>query len=85
MRIEYAEYGTQAVDYYVNCFDRTMKILFKDITLKDIEEIEKQLDFYYYEWHDGDTNECCEEYMIDNLSKEYKNKIVAVIYEGEEE
>ena len=39
----------------------------------------------YYRWHDGETFMCCEEYILEEIPQSYKDKIVAVIYEEEEE
>ena len=77
--------GAFKVDYYVNCFERMLSIIFFNLNEEDIKEIEDSLDDNYCKWHDSDTSECCEEYMIDNLHTYYKNHIAAVIYGGEEE
>ena len=81
------EKGTKIARYYVECFDRELVLLLNDYNLedKDIGEIEMQLDKNYIEWHDDDRFECCEEYMIANLNDYYRNCIIAVIYEGDDE
>ena len=75
----------KSVDYWVNCFERSLTILFKDITEDDKIDIENELDKYYDKWQIDDLGYCCEEYMINNLSLEYRDKIVAIIYDNEEE
>lgn len=79
--------GTKLARYYVECFDRELILLLNDYNLedKDIGEIEMQLDKNYLEWHEDDRFECCEEYMIANLDDYYRNCIIAVIYENDEE
>lgn len=81
------EKGTKIARYYVECFDRELVLLLNDYNLedKDIGEIEMQLDKNYLEWHEDDRFECCEEYMIANLDDYYRNCIVAVIYENDDE
>lgn len=85
--IDIKNYGTKEVSYYVNCFDRELTILFNDkgLSNEDLKEIEKQLDTNYIKWHSINTDDCCEEYMICNLDTYYKNSIVAVIYDENEE
>ena len=78
-------YGTLMVDYYVNCFERELCIVFFNIDKNNYKDIMEQLDQNYTKWHEIDTCECCEEYMIDNLLPYYKNHIACVIYENEEE
>ena len=39
----------------------------------------------YYKWNEDFEGMCCEEYILEKLPKRYKNKIVALIYEEEEE
>jgi hypothetical protein len=77
-------YGTFMVDYYINCFDRWLRIVFFNLDKEDKKYIEEDLDLNYTKWHEIDTCECCEEYMIDNLLPYYKNHIACVIYENEE-
>ena len=73
--------NAKIVEFYVNCFERTMIIVFKDFNNFNESDIEDMLDELYYNWHDNDEGECCEEYMLERLSEEYKNNIVCVIYE----
>lgn len=82
--IDYETYGTKAAKYWVNCFDRELIILFNGLNDEDIKLIEKSLDESYINWQDL-VDVCCEEYMIDKLHPYYKNHIVAVIYDEEEE
>ena len=83
--------GTKIARYYVQCFDRDLVLLLNDynLTNKDIGEIEMQLDKLYMNWCDSENPEvcqqCCEEFMIDNLDTYYKNCIVAVVYESEDD
>lgn len=85
--IDFESYGTKQVSYYVNCFDRELTILFKDkdLTEQDLADIYTSLDYSYIDWHEINTDECCEEYMINKLDTYYKNSIVAVIYDNDEE
>lgn len=89
VEIEYEDYGTKAVDYYVGCFDRMLHILFTNVNDKDVEKIEQLLDDAYFKWNNAEDEdewwtECCEECMINSLG-DYKNNIVAVIYDRDEE
>lgn len=82
------EKGTKIARYWVNCFDRELVLLLNDYNLtdKDIGEIEMQLDKNYTDWFEEDNRfECCEEFMINNLDTYYKNCIVAVVYESEDD
>lgn len=83
--IDCETYGTILVDYWVNCFERSLKILFSDCDKEDIPKIEEQLENAYDIWQDDDRGYCCEEYMLMNLHAYYKNHIVAVIYGREDE
>jgi hypothetical protein len=87
VEIDYEPYGTIAIDYYVNCFDRMVTILFSGIDKEDTEKIEEQLEENYFKWHEVDDYYMygCEEYMIEHLHPYYKNHIVAVIYDNDEE
>lgn len=78
---------TKMVSYYVECFDRTLLLLLNDTQLseQDLADIYTALDYAYMDWCEIDTDECCEEYMINKLDKYYKNSIVAVIYVGDDE
>lgn len=79
--------GTKIARYYVQCFDRDLVLLLNDynLTNKDIGEIEMQLDKNYTDWCTNGVDDCCEEFMINNLDKYYRNCIVAVLYGGDEE
>ena len=79
--------GTMVARYWVNCFERELVLLLNNITLtkKDIEKIEIQLDKAYIKWLEINTDKCCEEFMINSLDKYYKNCIVAIIYDEENE
>lgn len=59
------------VEYYIFCFERMLKIYCPPDCTYTHEEITQALDNYYCEWHNSDTSECCEEYMMSRLEKEY--------------
>ena len=81
------EKGTKLARYFVECFDRELILLLNDYNLtdKDIGEIEMQLDKNYIDWCTNGVDDCCEEFMISNLDDYYRNCIIAVIYENDEE
>ena len=83
--IDCEEFGTKKAECYIECFERMFTILFKDITETEIELLESLMEKNYYRWHDGETFMCCEEYILEEIPQSYKDKIVAVIYEEEEE
>ena len=85
--IDCEQYGTIPVQFYVECFDRYMTILFKgyDITKDDIKRIEEDLEDAYLKWLDDAECQCCEEMMLDSINDYYKQYIVAVIYDNEDE
>lgn len=78
-------YKISQVDYWVNCFDRMLTILFHDLTEEELEIVDADLDKAYDKWQDDDMGYCCEEYMIENINPKYKSSIVAIIYDNEEE
>lgn len=77
----------RVAECYVECFERMLYVIFKDTTSGDINNIEKIMKNSYDEWASGDNgaliNICCEEYILSTLNA-YKDKIVAVIYEDDE-
>lgn len=79
--------NAKVVNFYVNCFNRTMTIIFRDFNNLDLSDITNILCDNYYDWQDDDKGYCCEEYILDNLPEDYKNNIMCVIYgeESEEE
>lgn len=83
--IDCVNYGTRKAEVYIGCFERMFTILFKDLNDIDIQLIENNMEENYYKWNEDFEGMCCEEYILDKLPKRYKNKIVAVIYEEEEE
>lgn len=83
--IEYKKYGTSKAECYIGCFERMLTILFRGVDDEDIEKIEDKMEQLYYNWSEDFEEMCCEEYILEKLPKTYKNKIVAVIYESEEE
>lgn len=83
--IECKQYGVRKTECYIGCFERMFTILFRNITDVDVQIIEKNMEDNYYKWNEDFEGMCCEEYILDKLPKRYKNKIVAVIYEEEDE
>ena len=83
--VECKQYGVRKAEVYIGCFERMFTILFKDSNDIDIQIIEDNMEKNYYKWNEDFEGMCCEEYILDKLPKRYKNKIVAVIYEEEEE
>ena len=83
--VECKQYGVRKAEVYIGCFERMFTILFKDSNDIDIQIIEDNMEKNYYKWNEDFEGMCCEEYLLDKLPKRYKNKIVAVIYEEEEE
>lgn len=81
------EKGTKLARFFIDCYDRELVLLLNDYNLEDedINKIEEQLEHNYLKWCDIDTWECCEEYMIANLDDYYRNCIIAVIYENDED
>ena len=83
--IDCENYGTRKAEVYIGCFERMFTILFRNLKDIDIQIIEENMEKNYYKWSEDFEGMCCEEYILDKLPKRYKNKIVAVIYEEEEE
>ena len=83
--IECEKYGIKKAQCWINCFDRMLTILFRDLEDEDIDEVEKIMEENYFKWNEDDNGMCCEEFILEKLPKRYKNKIVAVIYESEDE
>lgn len=82
------EINGKVAECYVECFDRMFYLVFKDVSGKDIQEIEHIMKNSYEEWASGDDlaiiDTPCEEYIKSTL-KTYKDKIIAVIYEDNDE
>ena len=77
--------NSKIVDYYVNCFERNMTLVFKDFEDFNHKEIFDTLEDRYFKWLEVEVgDDCCEEYILDNLPKIYKDNLVCVVY-GEEE
>lgn len=78
----------RVAECYVECFERMLYVIFKDITSGDIDNIENIMKDSYDEWASGDNENildiCCEEYILSTLNA-YKDKIVAVIYEDDKD
>lgn len=85
--IDFEEYGSLATQFYVECFDRYMTIIFKgfDLTKDDLKRIDEELEDAYYKWLDDAECQCCEETMINSINDYYKQYIVAVIYDNEDD
>jgi len=77
------------VDYWVNVFERMLTILFIDLTEEELEIIDADLNEAYFNWNNTEDKsiyqQCLEEYMINSINPKYKNNIVAIIYDNEEE
>lgn len=73
---------------WVNCFERMFRVIFNNVTSGDIQDIERIMEESYEEWAAGDNMEIvdipCEEYILSTLNA-YKNNIVAVIYDDEDD
>ena len=83
--IECKNYNTRKAEVYIGCFERMFTILFRNITDVDVQIIEDNMEKNYYNWNEDFEGMCCEEYILEKLPKRYKNKIVALVYEEEEE
>lgn len=83
--IECKQYGVRKAEVYIGCFERMFTILFKNITDVDVQIIEDNMEENYYKWNEDFEGMCCEEFILEKLPKRYKNKIVALIYDKEEE
>lgn len=75
----YPEDNCKVVNFYVECFDRWLVILFQNVTNADIVIIENQLEEIYQEWLDDAKCQCCEETMINELDSIYRNNILATM------
>ena len=84
VKIELRNNATVA-ECWINCFDRMLTVLFKDVSNDEINIIEDLMEKNYFKWHNGETPMCCEEYILEELPKCYKDKIVAIIYDDDEE
>lgn len=83
--IECEKYGTRKAECYIGCFDRMLTILFRDLEDEDIEEVEKIMEENYFKWQEDDNGMCCEEFIIEHLPQDFYVRIVAVIYESEDD
>lgn len=83
--IECEKYGTKKAECFISCFDRMLTILFRDLEDEDLEEVEKIMEENYDKWNENPEDECCEEYIIKHLPEDFYVRIVAVIYDNEEE
>lgn len=77
--------GVKAAECWINCFDRMLTVLFKDVSNEEICIIEDLMEMNYFRWHDGDSDMGCEEYILEELTGCYQDKIVAIIYDNDEE
>lgn len=77
--------GSKQFEYYVNCFDRSMVLVFNDFEDYNAKELFDNLENNYFKWCDGiEYDTCCEEYLIIHLPMIYSNNLVCVIYEDDE-
>lgn len=77
--------GYKRFDYGISCFNRGITLIFKDFENFSYKELYDNLENSYFNWQDDDKGYCCEEYLLEHLPKIYKNNIVCVIYDEEEE
>lgn len=92
MRIDNYNYNhnLKSVTYYVDCYDRTLGIVWVDDGKYSNFSIYCMLDDAYDRWVHVDENPdvecyCCEEYMLECLPEDFKKMIECVIYGGEDE
>lgn len=82
------EFGCVNVFYYMFCFDRGFTLVFnQNIREDERPDISVMVDNLYTKWNNEVNDECCEEYIINNLSPYYRNNLCCVIFddlEGEE-
>lgn len=83
--VECEEYGIKKAECWIGCFERMFTILFKNLTSLEIQKIEDIMEEKYFDWNEDFEGECCEEYILNRIPKEYREKIVAVIYGEDEE
>jgi len=72
-------------EYYVNCFERSMILIFRDFEDYSNKELFDNLEDNYFKWCEDDECQCCEETLINKLPKIYKDNLVCVIYEEDKE
>ena len=77
--------NAHAIDCYIDCFNRKMTLVFKDFDDFNKTYLMSQLTSNYYDWQDDDKGYCCEEYILNNLPEQYKNKLICVIYDEKED
>lgn len=83
--IECEKYGTRKAECYIGCFDRMLTILFRDLDDEDVEEVENIMEENYFKWQEDFDDMCCEEFIIEHLPQDFYVRIVAVIYEDDED
>lgn len=83
--VECKKYNTREAECYIGCFERMLTIIFKNVNDVDIQIIENNMEKSYWDWQYDFEGMCCEEFILEKLPKRWKNKIVAVIYESEDE
>lgn len=77
--------GARQFEYYVSCFERRMVLIFRDFEDYSNKELFDNLEDSYYKWLEDAECQCCEETLIDKLPKIYKDNLMCVIYENDDE
>ena len=73
------------VFWCITCFERRIILIFKNFEDFDYKEIFDNLEYNYDKWCEDAECQCCEETLITKLPKIYKDNLVCVIYEDDEE
>lgn len=77
--------NAHSIPCYIDCFNRKMELVFKDFDDFNQKDIMSYLTNNYYDWMDDDKGYCCEEYILANLPTIYKDNLICVIYDKDEE
>ena len=72
-------------EYCISCFNRSMILVFKDFKGFSIKEIFDNLEYNYFKWMDDADCQCCEETLLEKLPKIYRDNLICVIYEDDED
>lgn len=72
-------------EYNIDCFNRSMILIFKDFKNFNLKELIDNLEYNYFKWLEDAECQCCEETLLTKLPKIYKDNIVCVIYEDDED
>ena len=77
--------NSKQFEYYVSCFERRMILIFRDFEDYSNKELFDNLEDNYYKWLEDAECQCCEETLIDKMPKIYKDNLMCVIYEEDED